>query len=114
MYGRLNHMSVCVSYTATLRLIKEVSTFHSAPLKKWIEEGAIFKFWGDNVDKQQKVRDLRSDHKGDMLHMFSILVAKSRTQALHLPQVGQLSKLSEVPTDFFLPTCEDVKEISPF
>ena len=104
-------MSVCVSYSTTLRLIKEVSTFHSAPLEKWIKDGIIFKFWGDNVDKLQKVRDLRSDHKGSMIHMYSKLVARSRTQVLHLQQVGELSKLSEVPSEFFLPTCEDVIKV---
>lgn len=111
MYARLNHVCVCVSYSSTLRLIKELSKFHSAPLEIWIEEGIIFKFWGDNVDKQQKVRDLRSDHIAIMLHMFSIVIARSRIQALHLPQVGQLSKLSEVPAEFFLPTIEDVTKV---
>ena len=100
---------MCVSYSATRRLIQQVSQLNSAP---WIEEGIIFKFWGDNVDKQVNVRDQRFDHKGELLHMFSILVAKSRTQALHLPHVGQLSKLSEVPEHFFLPTCDDVAKSS--
>lgn len=102
---------MCVSYRATLRLVAELSTFHSAPLKKWVEEGTVFKFWGDNVDKQQKVRDLQADHKGDMLHWFSVLVARSRTQALQLPRVGQLSKLTEIPSDFFLPTPDDVTKM---
>lgn len=104
-------MCMCVSYRATLRLIAELSTFHSAPLKKWIQEGIIFKIWGDNVDKQQNVRDLQADHKGDMLHWFSVLVAQSRTQAIELPHVGQLSKLAEIPSEFFLPTCADVTKV---
>ena len=111
LYGRLNHMNMCVSYCTTLRLVQKISTLNSAPLKQWIKEDIILKFWGDNVDKMQKVRDLRSDHKGDMLHMFSILVARSRTPAPHLPLEGQLSKLSEVPEEFFLPTSEDVCKV---
>lgn len=67
---RLNHMSVCISYNATLRLIQVVSTYNSAPLKQWIKEGVVLKFLGDNVDKQQKVRDLRSEYQGDMLHIL--------------------------------------------
>ena len=29
----------------------ELSDTSTAPLKKWVEEGMVFKFWGDNVDK---------------------------------------------------------------
>ncbi len=63
----------------------ELSLSHTVPLKKWLEEGAVFKFWGDNVDKQ---RDLRADNKGEMVHMFSILVGCSRTPAPELPYSG--------------------------
>ena len=63
------------------------------------------------MDKQQKVRDLRADHKGDMLHWFSLVVGRSRTPAPELPHTGQLSKLSEIPTDFFLPTSDDVAKV---
>ena len=85
-------MNMCVSYCATLRLVQKICTLNCAPLKQWIKEDIILKFWGDNVDKMQKVRDLRSDHKGDMLHMFSILVARSRTPAPHLTLEGQYAK----------------------
>lgn len=111
MYARLNHIGVCVSYNAALKLVRTISTFHSAPLQKWLEEGIVIKFWGDNVDTQQKVRDLRIDHQGDMLHMYSIVVAKSRTQGEGLPHVGHLSKLTEVPPAQFLPTQDDVTKI---
>ena len=105
-------MNLCVSYPATLRLMDELSKTHSVPLEKWIEEGVVFKFWGDNVDKKRRVRDLRSDHKGTMLHnMFSLLVGRSRTPGPQFPHVGQLSRLSEVPSDFFLPTSSDVSKV---
>ena len=67
-------MNMCVSYTATLKLMDEVSMLHTVPIKQWIQDGVVFKFWGDNVDKQRRVRDLRSDHMGEMLHMFSLIV----------------------------------------
>ena len=57
---------------------------------------------------RQLVRDPRSDHKGDMLHCFSLLVGRSRTPALELPFTGQLSKLAETPNEFFLPKRADV------
>ncbi len=50
---------------------QELSLSHTVPLKKWLEEGVVFKFWGDNVDKQRRARDLRSDNKGVMVHMKS-------------------------------------------
>ncbi len=59
---------------------------------------------------RQLVRDPRSDHKGDMLHCFSLLVGRSRTPALELPFTGQLYKLAETPNEFFLPKRLAVKE----
>ena len=40
---------------------------HSLPLKKWIKDGEVIKFRADNVDKQYKVCDVRSDHQGEMI-----------------------------------------------
>ena len=108
---RLNYLNMCNSYFHTLSLIGNVSKFHAAPLKKWIDEGMVFKFIGDNVDKQLKVRDIRSDHQAYMLHMYSVLVTLSRTQATLLPHTGHLSSLSEVPAQFFLPTRDDVSKL---
>ena len=73
LYGRLNHVNVCVSCRATLRLMDDISKLHNVPIQLWINDGAVFKFWGDNVDKQLHVRDLRSDYQGQMLHMFSVI-----------------------------------------
>ena len=109
--GRLNHVNMCISYPATLRLMDVVSDMHTIPLQKWIDDGEIFKFWGDNVDKMQKVRDLRSDNQGKMLHMFSMLVGRSRTPAPQLSHIGQVSKMSEVPSELFLPSCDDVHKV---
>ena len=57
------------------------SSMHTIPLAKWIADGEVVKFWGDNVDKKQKARDVRSDHHGEMVHMYSVLAGKSRTPA---------------------------------
>ena len=59
-----------MSYTGTLNLLDEVSKLHTLPLTKWIAEDVLFKFWGDNVDKQRGVRDIRSDHHGSLLHAY--------------------------------------------
>ena len=65
----------------------------------------MFNFWGDNVDKQRHVRNLRSDHQGEMLHMFSLLVGRSRTPAPEHPFTGQLSN------DYFLPNISDITAV---
>lgn len=99
---------MCVSYPATLRLMDEVSKLHAVPIQDWIRDNIIFKFWGDNLDKQQHVRDYRSDHHGEMLHMYSIIVGRSHTPAPELQHKGHLSQLKEVPTELFLPEQRDI------
>lgn len=104
-------MNMCVSYSATLRLMEDVSKLHTVPIQQWINDGVVFKFWGDNIDKQQHVRDLRSDNQGEMLHMFSLLVGRSRTPAPELPFTGQISQLTGASTGFFLPKSSDVAAV---
>ena len=79
------------------------------PLQKWIADDVIFKFWGDNLDQKRGVRDIRSDHHGSMVHMYSMLVGRSRTPAIELPRTGQVAPLDSLPSDFFLPTTSDVQ-----
>lgn len=104
-------MNLCVSYPATLQLMEDVSKLHTVPIQQWIKNGIVFKFWGDNVDKQRHVRDLRFDHQGEMLHMFSLLVGRSRTPAPELPFTGQLSQLDVVSANYFLPKSSDVAAV---
>ena len=44
--------------------IAAFSKLHTISIKKWIKEGTVFKFWGDNVAKQRHVQD-----QVEMLHM---------------------------------------------
>ena len=101
MYNRLNHVGVCISYTATLKLVGEVSQIHEVPLQQWIQDDIIFKFWGDNVDKKRGVRDVRSDNQATMLHMYSLLVGRSRIPGIGLSRTGQVAKLSSMPSECF-------------
>ena len=99
---------MCVSYCATLRLTEDISKLHTVPIKQWIKDGAVFKFLGDNLDLLQYVRDLRSDHQDEMLHMFSLIVGKSRTPAPELPFTGQISNLRDATTGYFLLSSADI------
>ena len=107
VYSRLNHVGVCMSYTATLSLLDEISTLHTCPLQKWIAENDLFKFWGDNIDKKRGVRDVRTDHHGSLLHMYSILAGRSRVQVKQLSCTGCVAPLCHLTADSFLPTTED-------
>ena len=111
LYSQLNKLNVCLSYSSTIHLIDELSKKHTVPLQKWIKDGKVVNFWGDNVDKKQRVRDYRSDHHGTMIHMFSIMDGVSRTPAPELSHTGHLSTLAETPPKFFLPSLDDVNKV---
>lgn len=67
-----------LSYPTVLNLISKISESHKGPIAKWVKEGIPFQFVGDNVDKRKGVRDVRSDHRGEMVHMYSLLAVKAR------------------------------------
>ena len=102
---------MCISYTATLSLMDKISSMHTIPLAKWIADGEVVKFWGDNVDKKQKAHDVRSDHHGEMVHMYSVLAGKSRTPAPQLSHDGHISSVSDVTPEMILPTTEDIATV---
>ena len=82
-------------------------------MDKWLSEGAFVKFVGDNVDKQFNVRDIRSDHHGQLRHMFSLLVIKARIPPpppASLPELPTQS-LTSANVDCFLPSLEDMKVV---
>ena len=111
MYSHLNHVNICLSYTAVFQLIGEVSKLHKDPIHQWIKDGVTFKFIGDNVDKKKRVRDVRSDHQGEMLHMYSVLVARSCLPSLSLSQTGEVANLTSLPWVSFLPTQDDIQAV---
>ena len=100
---------MCVSYNATLTLIREISQHHASPLEQWIANQVIFKFWGDNVDHKRHVRDVRSDHQVEMMHMYSILAGRSRTQKESLSRTGSVGNLRSTSSSPSLPSAEDVQ-----
>lgn len=99
---------MCVSYKTTLALVDNISKLHTVPLTEWIANNIPFKFWGDNVDKQRCVRDMRSDNHGELLHMYSILAGRSRTADPSLSHTGHVTHLSSISSESLLPTKDDV------
>ena len=38
VYARLNHVNTCLSYSATLRVVEDISKLHNVPLEQWIAD----------------------------------------------------------------------------
>lgn len=91
--------------------MKQISAGHTKILDKWINEGAFVKFVGDNVDKQVNVRDIRSDHHGKMVHMFSVLAVKARVSPPALLSDSISPVLHTDRVDCFLPSTQDITTI---
>ena len=73
---------------------------HKVPVEEWFTKGMDVKFVGDNVDKKVGVRDLRSDRRGDVVHMYSMLVVKCRVPSTGLAItscMGDLTSCSSSP-----------------
>ena len=111
VYSRLNHVGVCISYSATLNLVDSISTRHTLPLKQWIANDVVFKYCGDNVDKKKGVRDVRSDHQGELLHMYCILAGRSRTPATHVTSTRHHAGVSAVTVEDLLPSTDDIQAV---
>lgn len=54
------------------------------------------------------VRDVRIDHQGDMLHMYSLLATRNRLPPLDLPCTGQVADVATLPWESFLPAQDDI------
>ena len=111
MYARLNHVGVTLSYTGTLNAVGAISKLHQVPIRRWILEDTPFKFVGDNVDKKRGVRDLRSDHHGEMMHMFSVLAVRSRVSSSGLSKLSRIDDLNLLQPSFFMPSKVDIAHI---
>ena len=81
------------------------------PLSQWFANDVSFEFWGDNVDTRKDVCDVRSDHHGSLLHMYSILAGCSRTPEPHLSRSGRVANLLSLPSQTFLPTTDDIHAV---
>ena len=109
-YAGINDLNVCFSYSAVLKLVGEVSKLHKVPIKLWIEERVTFKVIGDNVGKTKRVRDVQCDHQGKIMHMYSVLVARSHLPSLHLPHTGKVADLLHLPSISLLPCGDDIHD----
>ena len=57
------------------------------------------------------MRDVRSDNQGKMLHMYSVLVARSRLPSSGLSHSGKVADLMALPWESFLPSSNDIEKV---
>lgn len=111
VYKRLNYLNVSLSYNAVLRIVTNISKHHTVPFDNWLKEGSFVKFVGDNVDKTVGVRDIRSDHHGELKHMYSLLVVKARVQPPPPNENFVPLPLATCTHSEFLPTPSELESI---
>ena len=67
------------------------SVCSATPLQQWIADNVQITFLDDNDNINKKsVQDVRSDHHGSLLHMYSILAGHSPIQASEYLALGML------------------------
>ncbi len=54
---------------------------------------------------------MRSDHSGEMIHMYSALVSQSRLPSLQLSHKGRVADISTVCWESFLPCGSNVQHV---
>ena len=89
-----------------LTLVQAISKRNEVPIKKWIDANQPFKFIGDNVDVSVGVRDIRSDHQKHIVHMFSLLVVKSR-----IPSNISTASTRVIKVSSFFPKDSDISSL---
>lgn len=87
-----------------------MSKLHADPVLKMIASSTSFKFVGDNVDKHFNVRDIRSNHRGKMVNMYSLLLVSARTLG-STSMSGSTGDLKSLQAKGFLPSKDDVHKI---
>ena len=104
-------MNVAINYTTVLKLVTGISEQHKQPIDKWVNEGIEFQFVGDNVSKQVGVRDIRSDHRSKLVHMYSLLAVRARVSPPMPTSDFTPPDLSKMDVSNFLPSKADVDVI---
>ena len=71
----------------------------------------IFKFVSDNVDTHKGVRDIRTDNRGSLIHMYSIHSVFTRVPLLYLSNAGTTGNLQRMQAHEFFPDESDVLQV---
>ena len=108
VYSRINHVGVCVGYSVTVKLVEEVSQLFMVPLQNWMQ---FLTFGGTTYTKNVGFVMFARTTGDIMVHMYSMLVGRSRTPAIELPCTGHLAHLDSLPTNFFFLTASDVQAV---
>ena len=72
---------------------------------------STYKIVSDNVDKHKGVRDIRTDHRGSLMHMYSLHSIIIRIPLLSLSNAGTTGNLQRMQAHEFYPDEGDVSQI---
>lgn len=111
VFSRLNHIGITISYNAILKVIASVSKSHVDPMKELIASSKTIKYVGDNLDTHRGVRDIRSDHRGRMANLYSLVLVCGRICDSSLSTTGTTGDLRQCSAGSFLPTKDDVRKM---
>ena len=70
-----------------------------------------YKLVGDNIDKEVRPRDLRSDHQTRSLHYFHTYAVKDRVDLSDICDKQRMVDLSDIQLTDLLPNADDEKEL---
>lgn len=76
------------------------------------DQSHFFKLVGDNLDKNIKPRDMRSDHQTESLHFFNTLAVRDRVNLAHHSSSTVLVDPDAVNLQQFLPSPQDYDTMS--
>ena len=87
------------------------ASFTPVLLKNGSRTAAVSSFGAITSTKKQSVRDERSDRRGSMIHMYSILAGHSRLPETQLSKSGSVRPLADVSNASFLPTNDEIAAV---
>lgn len=70
-----------------------------------------YKIVGDNIDKNIKPRDMRSDHQTKSLHYFHLYAVRDRIDLSKYEDNPSLPDIASINTDQLLPSEEDAQTL---
>ena len=90
-----------VQHATSDHVLPDTSASHS--------NSVFFKLVGDNLDKNVKPRDMRSDHQTESFHFFNTLAVKDRISLAHHSSSATIVNPDTVDLDQYLPSSEDYR-----
>ncbi|XP_028417603.1 uncharacterized protein LOC114542053 [Dendronephthya gigantea] len=84
VYERFNKYGICLEKTKKYTIQDEIGTHFLDKVVEEVKAGKTFSFVLDNIDWEEKVHDMRSDHQNKSVHAVATSVVFDRISSSHL------------------------------